>query len=96
MEGELVKVRFLAESPPGAAVTVKMGARTKTIRVQGKQQVYLEFPKGSLGEFSISSDSALYVDNIQVYTHVTEGKLYDMDGNPEICLEAIRILNGSL
>ena len=96
VEGELVKVRFLAESPPGAAVTVKMGARTKTIRVQGKQQVYLEFPKGSLGEFSISSDSALYVDNIQVYTHVTEGKLYDMDGNPEICLEAIRILNGSL
>ena len=51
---------------------------------------------GSLGEFSISSDRAVYVDNIQVYTHVTEGKLYDIDGNPDSCLEAVRTLNASL
>ncbi len=96
VEGETVKVRFLAESPSGAAVTVRMGNKSKTTGVQGKQQVYLEFPQDSLGEFSISSDKAVYVDNIQVYTHVTEGKLYDMDGNPDVCLEAVRALNGSL
>lgn len=96
IEGETVKVRFLADSPKGASVTVRMGEKSQTRTVQGKQQIVLEFPMGSLGEFSISSDRAVYVDNIQVYTHVTEGKLYDIDGNPDSCLEAVRTLNASL
>lgn len=95
-ENETVKVRFLADSPSGASVTVRLGEKSQTVAVNGKQQIFLEFPADCLGEFSISSDRTVYVDNIQVYTHVTEGKLYNMDGSPDSCLEAVRTLNASL
>ena len=37
-----------------------------------------------------------WVDDIFVYTFVTDGELYGMDGEPLACLEAVRNLNRSL
>ena len=66
------------------------------MKVEGKQQLNLELSGAGLSEFSISADRTVYIDNIKVYTQVTEGKLYDINGNPDSCLEAVRVLNASL
>ena len=96
VKGDTVKVCFQADSPSGSNLTVSLGKRSRTVKVEGKQQLNLEFSGTGLNELSISSDSTVYLDNIKVYTQVTEGKLYDINGNPESCLEAVRILNSSL
>ena len=94
--GSTVYVRLDADSPAGANLTVRLGDSVKTIAVKGNQKVSLEFAGGLPGELSITADDQIYVDNIQAYTFVTEGKLYDMDGNEESCIEAVRTLNQKL
>ena len=36
------------------------------------------------------------VDNVKVYTYITEGDLYRMDGSQDHCMEAVRQLNRTL
>lgn len=96
VKGDTVQVRLQADSPSGSNLTVSLGKISRTVKVEGKQQLNLEFSGTGLNELSISSDNTVYLDNIKVYTQVTEGKLYDINGNPDSCLEAVRILNSSL
>ena len=93
---DMVYVRLDADSPAGANLTIRLGDVVKTVAVKGQQEIKLEFAGGLPGELSITADDRLYLDNIQAYTYITEGKLYDIDGNEESCIEAIRILNQNL
>ncbi len=96
VKGNKVTVCFQADSPSGSNLTISLGKASRTVKVEGKQQLNLELSGAGLSEFSISADRTVYIDNIKVYTQVTEGKLYDINGNPDSCLEAVRVLNASL
>lgn len=91
-----VKVRFDADSPSGCRVTARLGQVSRTVEVSGKTEVSVELPSASLAEFSITADGDVYVDNIQVYTHVTEGKLYDINGKEQPAAAGVRALNDTL
>ena len=41
-------------------------------------------------------DGEIEIDNVKVYSHVTEGGLYQMDGTEGPCLAAVRTLNARL
>ena len=43
-----------------------------------------------------NSGASLYVDDVKVYTWITEGEIYGFDGQPGSCLEALRQLNEEL
>ena len=41
-------------------------------------------------------EGAVLIDNVKVYSHVTEGGIYNLDGTPGPYLDAIRTLNANL
>ncbi len=87
-------VRFTADSDGEAVVTVTLGRIVKEVRVNGKQQVDLNFGKiSAYNSVSIATKGVVYLDNIQVYNFVQDGQLYGLDGEGLGCLDAMRSLN---
>lgn len=90
-------VEFQAHSLGVSDVTVRMGGQTKLAAVAGDGTVRLCFQGMQPSKLTIGNQGAvLYVDNVQVYTHVSQGKLYGMDGEPLEGIAAVRELNGRL
>jgi len=58
----------------------------------------MKFEDCSAEELSISctGGGTAMVDNVKVYTYITEGDLYRMDGSQDHCMEAVRQLNRTL
>ena len=95
--GEGVKVRFQAESSGTSDVTVRIGNVSKAVTISDARQVDLDFGNVVLDEFYIQSRGAdLRIDDLKVYTWITEGEIYDFEGQPDSCLEGLRQLNGAL
>ncbi len=96
--GQDTFVRFKAESEDSSRVTVKAGSDTRTAEINGSRAVELQFSNCSAGDItiSVSSGSPVYVDDIQVYTFVTQGELYNLDGTEGPCIDALRRMNQNL
>ena len=95
--GRDTHVRFLAKSDGKSQLTVSASGRTKTVEVSGERTVELVFEKCKAQDFSIRvNGSPASVDDIQVFTFVTQGELYNMDGTEGSCIEAIRCMNQKL
>lgn len=95
--GNDTHVRFKAEGEGNTYLVIKAGNQTRTVEVKGTKTVELTFTSCSATEFSISaSKGSVYVDDIQVYTFVTQGELYDMNGMEGTCIEALRRMNQNL
>lgn len=79
-------------------ITVRIGGQTKTLETEGDQVEELRFSSCSPSDITIScvGKKAVCVDDIQVYTHISRGELYEMDGSEGPCLEALRRLNQNL
>ena len=70
---------------------------SQPVTVRGSRTVELEFPGNGAPVFTVENRSSeVWVDDISVYTFVTDGELYSMDGEELSCLEAVRNLNRSL
>ena len=96
-EGTNTRVRFKAGSKGASDLTVRLGSMSKSVSVKGSRTVELEFPGNGAPVFTVENRGAeVWLDDIFVYTFVTDGELYGMDGEPLACLEAVRNLNRSL
>lgn len=92
--GEDTWVEFSAFSEGVSDVTVCMGSHRMLATVSGEGRVKLCFEGIQPSALSIENQGAvLYVDDVQVYTHVSQGKLYDMSGEPLEGIQAVRTLN---
>ncbi len=90
-EGTIVS--FQLEGDKSCVVKVECGDEEATFRAGEKQTVTHNFSgKGGFIRFSLSQGT-VYIDNVVVYNHVTEGNLYHMDGTEDFCLEDMRLLN---
>ena len=95
--GDGVRASFLAQSSGVSDVTVTLGNVSKAITVSGTQKVELDFGEAALDCLTIKNKGAdLYVDNVQVYTWITKGEIYQFNGEPDECLTAVRQLNAAL
>lgn len=75
-----------------------MGSQTRTVDVKEERKVELKFSNCQPSDFtiSVSGGKGAFVDDIQVYTFVTQGELYNMDGSEGKCIEALRLMNQKL
>ena len=89
-------VRFTADSDGPATLTVKLGAMSRTVEVNGARQYDLNLGRRGFYEVSFEADGDLYLDNIHVYNFVQDGQLRDIDGNELSCMSAMRSLNASM
>lgn len=95
-EGKPAYVRFQVESDAPCQITVTLGRETQTVLVDGKQEVCLTFTADSVWYAAWKSDGDVYLDDMNVYTYVQDGMLYEMDGTEGSCIEAVRQLNERL
>ena len=79
-------------------LTIRMGSQTRTVDVKEERKVELKFSNCRPSDFtiSVSGGKGAYVDDVQVYTFVTQGELYNMDGSEGKCIEALRLMNQKL
>ena len=88
---------FWAESQGTSDLTVSLGGLSKALTISGTQKVELDFGNVPLDRLTIENSGAqLFVDNVKVYTWITEGKIYEFDGQPGECRKAVRQLNDEL
>ena len=43
--------------------------------------------------FTVQGTGKAYIDDVKVYTWITEGNMYHMDGRESSCAQAIRDMN---
>ena len=55
----------------------------------------LNFGTASAGELVISAQGTgtVYIDDVKVYTWITEGDMYHMDGTESTCTKDLRAMN---
>lgn len=95
--GSKAHVRFFVSSEGNSDLTVRLGSMSKSVNVNGQRTVDLEFGPLSAASLTIENRGAeVWVDDVSVYTFVTHGELYGIDGEPESSLESIRRMNQAL
>ena len=96
--GKDTYVRFKVWAELPCQVTVRAGGKSKTAQAEGSHTVELKLSNCSPSDLTISAKGGegLCVDDIQVYTFVTQGELYHMDGTEGACIEALRRMNERL
>lgn len=94
-----MKVRFRITSSAPASVQIATDVGTKTVQVgAGEQTISLTFDKQAKEEVKLAlvSGERVIVDDVRVYSHVTEGGIYGTDKQPGPYLEGIRALNQAM
>lgn len=90
----MLSLRAVSEAP--VHLTVKVGDCTESVEVNGDETVTVTFPKRVAESFQIYADGNVLLDNIKLYTHVTEGRVYGLDGSEGAYLSGVRALNARL
>lgn len=95
--GNDTKVRFQVEGDDSCKLTIRLGNQSRTIETGKHKTVEIKFSGNSAPDFSVkAAGGTAYVDNLQVFTIVTKGELYNLDGSEGSCLEALRGMNQKL
>lgn len=91
-----VSFRLLYEGNP--SITVQAGGQSRVLKAEGKDQVELTFQDCEPGQLMIrcQGSGTVWIDDVKLYTYVTEGELYEQDGTPGSCIEALRRMNQKL
>ena len=91
-------MRFSLEGTAGSTVSVRVGKRTKTLQAGERRDAELVFEDASAEELTISctGGGSVRIDDLNLYTFVTEGDIYRMDGSEGECTDGIRQLNQAL
>ena len=95
MEGNNLYVSFLLEGEGNCRVMVQAGGQKQTVSAGSPQTVTLNFGTASAGELVISAQGTgtVYIDDVKVYTGITQGDMYHMDGTESSCIQAVRAMN---
>ena len=90
-------VEFYADSDlSGASVTLKVGEKEKTLRINGAGTYSAEFSWQDAHDLTITANKRVYVDDVRVYTYEQNGRIYERDGSESDLAEAFRVLNGKI
>ena len=98
-EGDKLTVEFstlLEDDITASVITVQVGDTKKEIQVDSNGKYELEFENCAFADLIISSDKDIYIDNIYVYNNVLTNYMYDLNGNEQLAVEAVRILNNKI
>ena len=89
MEGNNLYVSFLLEGEGNCRVMVQAGGQKQTVSAGSPQTVTLNFGTASAGELVISAQGTgtVYIDDVKVYTGITQGDMYHMDGTESSCIQ---------
>ncbi|MEG0564790.1 MAG: hypothetical protein RR590_00990, partial [Hungatella sp.] len=90
------KVRFRACSVTPCNLDIYFGAQKETIQIQADQVYEVVFSDVVALEVRFQSRGELYLDDIHVYNHMQEARLYDLDNQPLDCIAAFRKMNQQL
>ena len=81
-----------AESEGRINVTVSGESRSIDIH-PGSQTVYVDYGHQVRGDIRISTTVPAYIDDVKLYSHITEGNIYKLDGTPGTYLSGVRTMN---
>ena len=74
----------------------RVNAVKKVKILKGSEVVEVDFGKQVKGDIRISASVPVYVDNVKLYSHITEGNIYKLDGTPGEYLSGIRAMNNKI
>ena len=89
-----LQLRAVAERP--VQLSVSVGGVTKKVTVSGDETVSLEFPAETADQIRILAFGDVLLDSIKLYSHVTEGGIYQLDGEAGPYLSGIRACNDEI
>lgn len=93
-KGSQVHVQFSAAGDEGSHMTVNMGTESRTVALSEEKKVYsMEFPARQYESVTFRSQGNAWVDDVKVYTFVTQSEVYHFNGSPGMALDAVRELN---
>lgn len=95
-KAENASVRFRAYSETPVWLEVSLGYEKKSIQIQEDKIYEVMFAEVTGSDLTIESDGVIWLDDIQVYDFVQEGRIYDISNQPMDCLPAFRNLNTML
>lgn len=93
-QGVKLQLRAVAKEP--VTLTVRVGGVQRTADVNGDETVTLTFPAKTAGSISFYASGELLLDDVKLYSHITEGGIYEMDGTAGPYLSGIRSCNQRL
>ena len=78
-------------------VTVGVGDYAEEIFINKNTNIVIEVPKSEAFDLSIKTNNCIFeVDNLQLFSQVQEGYLYDEDNKELECIDGVRTLNCKL
>lgn len=95
--GDNTTVRLKLKGEGDCKLTIRLGNQSRTVEAGDSKTVEVNFDGNDASDFSLqAAGGTAYVDDIQVFTIVTKGELYNMDGSEGSCIEALRSMNQKL
>ena len=94
-KGKQAYVRFFLEGDGNCRVTVQGGGKSQTVSAGSPRTVELTFADAAISDlsFTVQGTGKAYIDDVKVYTWITEGNMYHMDGSESSCAQALRAMN---
>ena len=90
-----VRIRVIAEQP--ATLSVMLGGKTLKQEIEpGDNIVVFEYDTQLPGTLTLMTSAEVLLDDVQVYSHITEGGIYDVDGIPGPYLSGMREMNAAM
>lgn len=89
-----VSLRVVTDEP--VQIHISLGRESVVIPADKDGTYTTEFSKQVNGTLNIFANNDVLIDNIKVYSHLTRGDIYQIDGSPGSHLEGIRALNQSM
>ena len=74
------------------------GEKSQTVSAGDPQTVKLTFSDTAIRElsFTVQGTGKAYIDDVKVYTGITQGDMYHMDGTESSCIQAVRAMNAKV
>lgn len=76
-----------------AIITVHLGENEKKVLIKEGGKYQVTFKADAWGDIRISTDEAVYIDNIRLYNFCQNGLLYDVEWNEQEYIKAVREMN---
>ncbi len=90
-----VRMRVIAEKD--SMITVTVGGQSESRKAEaGDHVLAIDFAQNTGGSVSITSAEEVLIDDIKVFSHITESGIYDLDGNPGPYMSGLHALNGAM